>query len=154
MPEISAGILLFRETSTGPRILLAHPGGPFFATKDDGAWTIPKGLIIADEEPAAAARREFAEEVGWLPAGELHPLGSVKLRSGKVVHGFALQSTETEADMIARFAPGAFTMEWPPHSDRMAEFPECDRIQFFSLDEARARINPAQLPFLDRLGEL
>jgi predicted NUDIX family NTP pyrophosphohydrolase len=152
MAEISAGILLFRDTPDGPRVLLAHPGGPFFVNKDAGAWTIPKGLIAPGEDPAAAARREFAEELGWQSGGELSPLGTVKLRSGKLVHGFAVRSDESEEALLDRFAPGVFTMEWPPRSGRSAEFPEVDRIQFFDLAEAKTRINPGQLAFLERLA--
>jgi predicted NUDIX family NTP pyrophosphohydrolase len=152
--EVSAGILLFRETPDGPRVLLAHPGGPFFVNKDAGAWTIPKGLITPDEDPATAARREFAEELGWQPVGDLLPIGSVKLRSGKLVHGYAIRSDEAEESLLARFAPGVFSMEWPPRSGRAAEFPEVDRIQFFALVEAKARINSAQSPFLDRLADV
>jgi predicted NUDIX family NTP pyrophosphohydrolase len=152
--EISAGILLYRESPGGPRVLLAHPGGPFFVNKDAGAWTIPKGLIAPGEDPSAAARREFAEELGWEPAGELLSIGTVKLRSGKLVHGFAIRSDETEEACLARFAPGVFSMEWPPRSGRTAEFPEVDRIQFFDVPEARIRINPAQQSFLDRLSRL
>ena len=122
--------------------------------KDAGAWTIPKGLIALGEDPSAAARREFAEELGWEPVGDLLSIGTVKLRSGKLVHGFAIRSEETEEAYLARFAPGVFRMEWPPRSGRTAEFPEVDRIQFFTLAEAKTRINPAQQPFLDRLADL
>jgi predicted NUDIX family NTP pyrophosphohydrolase len=153
MNEISAGILLYRVAPGGPRVLLAHPGGPFFVNKDEGAWTIPKGLIRPGEDPRAAARREFAEEVGWQLSGELSSLGQVKLRSGKLVHGYAAATDEFEEATLARFVPGTFTMEWPPRSGKTAQFPEVDRIEFFALDEARAKINPAQRPFLDRLGE-
>ena len=149
---VSAGILLYRETDDGVRVLLAHPGGPFFAKKDVGAWTIPKGLVGADEELAAAALREFEEELGWRPEGELTPLGEVTLKSGKRVIAFALRSHEEEAAMLARFAPGVFRMEWPPKSGKMAEFPEVDRVAFFSLDEARDKLNPAQGALLDMLA--
>jgi predicted NUDIX family NTP pyrophosphohydrolase len=150
----SAGIVLYRETPASLRVLLAHPGGPFFAKKDAGAWTLPKGLLNPDEDTAAAARREFAEECGWRPDGGLVPLGEVKLRSGKRVAGFALLTQETEESLLAKFAPGTFTMEWPPRSGASDEFPEVDRIEFFSLEEAKPKLNPGQIPFLDRLAEL
>jgi predicted NUDIX family NTP pyrophosphohydrolase len=150
----SAGILLYRQTPGGPRVLLAHPGGPFFAKKDAGAWTLPKGLISPSEDVEAAARREFAEELGWQPAGPLAPLGDATLRSGKRVTAFALLSADQESEILGRFHPGLFTMEWPPRSGKMAEFPEIDRIEFYSLPEARAKLNPAQAAFLDRLAAL
>jgi predicted NUDIX family NTP pyrophosphohydrolase len=152
--SMSAGILLYRSTAEGVRVLLAHPGGPFFAKKDEGAWSIPKGLIESGEDQAAAALREFEEELGWRPAGELHPLGEVRLKSGKRVIAFALASDESEAAMLARFSPGMFQMEWPPRSGRSTEFPEVDRIAFFSLDEAVRKLSPAQAPLVERLREL
>jgi predicted NUDIX family NTP pyrophosphohydrolase len=151
MPR-SAGILLYRVEQNAPRVLLAHPGGPFFAKKDLGAWTIPKGLVDPGEDPRDAARREFAEELGWRPTGELVDLGEVTLRSGKHITAFALRSEEAEASMLARFNPGTFTMPWPPRSGKLAEFPEVDRIEFFPLAEAARRLNPAQAPLLDRLA--
>jgi predicted NUDIX family NTP pyrophosphohydrolase len=150
----SAGILLYCETGDGAQVLLAHPGGPYFARKDVGAWTIPKGLINSTETPAEAARREFEEEAGWSPTGELHALGEVRLKSGKRVLAFALKSAEDPAELLARFSPGTFTMEWPRASGSFAEFPEVDRIEFFSLEAAREKINAAQQPLLDRLHEL
>jgi predicted NUDIX family NTP pyrophosphohydrolase len=150
----SAGILLYRETPTGPRVLLAHPGGPFFAKKDAGAWSIPKGLIDSGEEPEAAARREFEEECGWRSDGDLAPLGEATLRSGKRVIAFALRVDDSEDALLSKFAPGRFTMQWPPRSGKQVNFPEVDRIEFFSLDEARTKINPAQAVFLDRLADL
>jgi predicted NUDIX family NTP pyrophosphohydrolase len=135
-------------------VMLAHPGGPFFQRKDAGAWTIPKGLMNADEPPEDAARREFEEEVGWRPEGELHPLGEVHLKSGKRVIAFALRTHEDPAQLYERFSPGVFTMEWPRGSGKLVELPEVDRIEFFALDAAREKINPAQAPLLDRLVEL
>jgi predicted NUDIX family NTP pyrophosphohydrolase len=153
--NVSAGILLYRSTPDGRRVLLAHPGGPFFAKKDDGAWSIPKGLIETNEEPAAAAAlREFEEELGWRPTGDLHPLGEVRLKSGKRVIAFALASDESEAAMLAQFSPGSCQMEWPPRSGRRREFPEVDRIAFFTLDEAVRKLNPAQAALVERLEEL
>ncbi len=150
----SAGVLLYRQTANGLRVLLAHPGGPFFAHKDAGAWTLPKGLVNPEELLTEAALREFEEELGWRPTGELHPLGEVKLRSGKIVSGFAMLTGENEEAVLAMFVPGTFTMPWPPRSGRHADFPEVDRVEFFSLAEAREKLNPAQAPFLDRLQEL
>lgn len=152
MPDsLSAGILLYRRTAGGLRLLLAHPGGPYYVNRDVGAWSIPKGLVAPGEELEAAARREFQEELGWSPAGGLLPLGEVRLRSGKRVVGFAMCAVESEADMLAKFAPGTFTMEWPPQSGRTAAFPEVDRVAFFTVDEARRKLNPAQAALVDRL---
>ena len=151
---LSAGILLYRLLPGGVRVMLAHPGGPFFAKKDHGAWTIPKGLLNPGEAVEAAARREFAEEVGWQPLGKLLPIGEIALPSGKRVIGFALQSEESEAAVLARFAPGTFAMPWPPRSGQLAQFPEVDRVEFFSKSEAAARIHPAQAKFLERLHDL
>jgi predicted NUDIX family NTP pyrophosphohydrolase len=134
--------------------MLAHPGGPFFQRKDAGAWTIPKGLLNADEPPEEAARREFEEEVGWRLEGELHPLGEVRMKSGKRLIAFALRTHEDPAELQEKFSPGVFTMELPRGSGRFVETPEVDRIEFFALDAARKKINPAQAPLLDRLLEL
>jgi predicted NUDIX family NTP pyrophosphohydrolase len=150
----SAGILLYCLEENAPRVLLAHPGGPYFAKKDLGAWTIPKGLIDRGEDPRDAARREFAEELGWRPIGELVDLGEVALRSGKHVIAFAVRSAVAEDVILARFNPGRFTMPWPPRSGKLAEFPEVDRIEFFPLAEAARRLNPAQAPLVDRLAAL
>jgi predicted NUDIX family NTP pyrophosphohydrolase len=144
-------VLLYRVDADAISVLLGHPGGPFFGAKDAGAWTVPKGLVHPGEDLADAAVREFAEEAGWRPAGQLHALGEVRLRSGKRVAAFALRTHERPADLLDRFAPGVFSMEWPPRSGRMQEFPEIDRIDFFPLALAHEKINPAQRPFLDRL---
>jgi predicted NUDIX family NTP pyrophosphohydrolase len=151
---VSAGILLYREAAEAKRVLLAHPGGPFFARKDAGAWTIPKGLVDPGEDLADAALREFEEELGWRPAGDLAPLGEVKLKSGKRVVAFALRAAESEQEMLAQFSPGKFSMEWPRGSGRSVEFPEVDRIAFFAVEAARSAINPAQAPLLERLCKL
>ncbi|MEA2382315.1 MAG: hypothetical protein QOH72_2286 [Solirubrobacteraceae bacterium] len=146
----SAGILLHRRRAGAHEVLLVHPGGPFWANKDAGAWSIPKGEYEDGEEPRAAALREFAEELGTPPPdGELVALGEVRQRSGKVVTAWALAG-DADAD-VAR--SNTFTMEWPPRSGEMREFPEVDRAAWFSLDEARERILPAQAPLLDRLAE-
>ena len=145
----SAGLLLFRRRPD-LELLIAHMGGPFWARKDEHAWTIPKGEYQPDEDAFAAARREFAEELGVLPTGALLPLGSIRQRAGKIVHGFAM---EGDFD-LSRFASNVFEMEWPPKSGRIAEFPEVDRAEWLSPDAARGKINPAQIPFLDRLADL
>jgi predicted NUDIX family NTP pyrophosphohydrolase len=150
----SAGLLIFRRSPDGLRVLIAHPGGPYFAKRDLGAWTIPKGLIDLDEDPRDAALREFAEEVGWRPecdASELIDLGETKLRSGKRVTAFALRTDEPEADIMARFAPGVFALEWPPRSGQFQDFPEVDRIAFVTPEEAAQRLNSAQSLFIERL---
>jgi len=148
VPRTSAGILLYRLRPGGPEVLLGHMGGPFWARKDDGAWSIPKGEHGPEEDPRAAAAREFAEELGLpLPDGPLAELGEVRLSGGKRVRAFALA-----ADLdVTRVVPGVFTMEWPPRSGVQREFPEIDRAEWFPVDVARKKINPAQAAFLDRL---
>jgi predicted NUDIX family NTP pyrophosphohydrolase len=144
----SAGIALHRLTGREPEFLLLHPGGPFWAKKDAGAWSIPKGLIEAGETPLAAARREFAEELGLSPPeGEMVPLGEFRLPSRKIVTAFALRGDLDPAAM----RPGTFTMEWPPKSGNTAEFPEADRAAWFTLDAAAERITHGQLPILAAL---
>jgi predicted NUDIX family NTP pyrophosphohydrolase len=146
----SAGILLHRHRNGEREVLLVHPGGPFWAKKDLGAWSIPKGEYEDGEDARACALREFAEELGAPPPdGELVDLGEVRQRSGKVVTGWALEG-DADADAIQS---NTFTMEWPPRSGAMREFPEVDRAAWFSLGEARERILPAQAPLLDRLAE-
>jgi predicted NUDIX family NTP pyrophosphohydrolase len=146
----SAGILLHRHRNGEREVLLVHPGGPFWAKKDLGAWSIPKGEYEDGEDARACALREFAEELGAPPPdGELVDLGEVRQRSGKVVTGWALEG-DADADAIES---NTFTMEWPPRSGAMREFPEVDRAAWFSLGEARERILPAQAPLLDRLAE-
>jgi predicted NUDIX family NTP pyrophosphohydrolase len=146
----SAGILLHRRGDGDREVLLVHPGGPFWARKDLGAWSIPKGEYEDGEDPRACALREFSEELGAPPPdGELVDLGEVRQRGGKVVTAWAL---EGDADPAA-IRSNTFTIEWPPRSGRMREFPEVDRAGWFGLDEARERILPAQAPLLDRLAE-
>ena len=143
MPQRSAGILLFRRTGAEPEVLLIHPGGPFWAKKDDGVWSVPKGLIDPDEDTLAAAKREFQEETGCVPEGEPIPLGDFKPTS-KILTVFAL---EGDFD-LANFRSNAFSMEWPPKSGRTAEFPETDRAGWFTLAEAQKKILRGQLPIL------
>ncbi|GAA4003855.1 NUDIX domain-containing protein [Streptomyces sp. NBC_01352] len=146
----SAGLLLFRRTDHGPEVLLGHMGGPFFARRDAGAWTVPKGEYDPDEPAWDAARREFQEELGLPPPdGEAVPLGEVRQTGGKVVTAWAV-----EADLDpATVTPGTFLMEWPPKSGQTQEFPEIDRVEWFDLDRARSVIVKAQAAFLDRLAE-
>jgi predicted NUDIX family NTP pyrophosphohydrolase len=146
----SAGILLHRRGENGLEVLLVHPGGPFWAKKDLGAWSIPKGEHDDAEQALECALREFEEETGTRPAeGELDDLGTVRQKSGKVVQAWALEG-DLDADAIRS---NTFTMEWPPRSGANSEFPEVDRAAWFGLDAARVRINPAQVAFLDRLHD-
>jgi predicted NUDIX family NTP pyrophosphohydrolase len=150
MPERSAGILLYRVGDRSLEVLLVHPGGPFFARKDNGAWGIPKGLYEDDEEPLAAARREFAEELGSpCPDGPALELGEIRQKNGKRVTAWALEG-DLDAETITS---NTFTIEWPPRSGRRQEFPEIDRAGWFTLDAARVKILAAQAPLLDRLAE-
>ena len=149
--QSSAGILLHRAGNAGREVLLVHPGGPFWARKDAGAWSIPKGEHGDGEDARACALREFEEETGSAPApGELTDLGEVRQKSGKVVRAWA-QEGDLDAEAIRS---NTFVVEWPPRSGRQQTFPEVDRAGWFGLDEAREKINPAQAAFLDRLREL
>jgi predicted NUDIX family NTP pyrophosphohydrolase len=151
MAKRSAGILLYRVGPDGPEVLLVHPGGPFWAKRDLGAWSIPKGEYEDDEDPRACALREFGEELGTPPPeGPLTELGEIRQRGGKSVVAWALRG---DLD-VAAIRSNTFAVEWPPRSGRMREFPEVDRADWFPLDRARERLNPAQAPFIDRLAEL
>jgi predicted NUDIX family NTP pyrophosphohydrolase len=146
MPKQSAGLLMFRRTTGVIEVLLAHPGGPFWAKKDDGAWTIPKGDVEGGDL-LAAAKREFVEETS-LPLGEVFvELGEVRLKSGKRVHAWAF---EGDPD-LAQFASNTFALEWPPRSGNVQQFPEIDRVQFFALEDARRKLNAEQGELLSRL---
>ena len=150
MARRSAGILLHRVARGAPEVLLVHPGGPFWARRDAGAWSIPKGEYDDGEDPRACALREFEEEIGMaLPPGELVELGSVKQKGGKVVSAWAAEG-DLDADSVRS---NTFTMEWPPRSGRTAEFPEIDRAGWFGVEEAREKLVAAQAEFLDRLLE-
>jgi predicted NUDIX family NTP pyrophosphohydrolase len=150
MKGISAGILLYREMRHRTLVLLVHPGGPFWARKDLGAWSIPKGEIPEGEPAEVTARREFEEELGIPAQGELVALGEIRQKGGKVVHAWAM-----EGDLDAsKIHSNTFQMEWPPRSGKMKEFPEVDRAEFFPLEEARKKINPAQAEFLERLERI
>ena len=144
----SAGLLLYRGGPENLELFLAHPGGPFFRRRNTGVWTLPKGIIEPDECAEETARREFREEVGFMPEGELIPLGMVQQRGGKIVAGFAVAG-----DLPNRFEleSNTFEMEWPPKSGHRARFPEIDRAAFFLPEEARQKLNPAQVAFIDRL---
>ncbi len=143
----SAGILLYRRTG-GLEVLLAHPGGPLWARKDEGAWSIPKGEMDEGEDRQAAACREFLEETGHgVPPGPLVDLGSVTQRGGKVVHAWAIEG-DLDASLLRS---NTFEMEWPPRSGRTATFPEIDRFEWFRPADARRKINPAQAELIDRL---
>jgi predicted NUDIX family NTP pyrophosphohydrolase len=143
----SAGLLMFRRTSGALEVLLAHPGGPFWHGKHEGAWTIPKGGIHDGERPPDSAIREFREETGFDPCGPYIALGQIVQRSGKIVHAWAFEGNCDPAQLVSMLT----TAEWPPRSGRQISIPEIDRIQFFSIDEARTLINPAQVALLDRL---
>jgi predicted NUDIX family NTP pyrophosphohydrolase len=147
MPRVSAGILLYRQRDRLVEVLLVHPGGPFFRGKDAGAWTIPKGEPNPDEDLLTAARREFAEEVGFVPEGPFVELGTIRQRGGKEVHAWAASG---DCDPTA-IRSNSFSIEWPSKSGQFRSFPEIDRAGFFTLDEARQKINPAQAALLDAL---
>lgn len=146
----SAGILLYRGTGRAVEVLLAHPGGPFWRHRDDGAWSLPKGEYDSGEEPLAAARREFEEELGLpVPAGEPVELGSVRQKGGKIVTAWAVEGDLDPRDID----PGVFEIEWPRGSGRVVAFPEVDRVAWFDLETARGKILAGQRPLLDRLAE-
>lgn len=145
----SAGLLLFRRSAGRVEVLLGHMGGPFWAKKDEAAWSLPKGELEEGEEPEAAARREFTEELGLpVPDGPFRPLGEVR-QSGKLVTAWALEA-DLDPDTIV---PGTFDLEWPPRSGKVQQFPEVDRVAWFDLDTAREKLVKGQRAFLDRLAE-
>ncbi len=145
----SAGILVYKHVRGAPQVLLAHPGGPYWAKKDLGAWTIPKGEFD-DEEPLDAARREFEEEIGQPIEGDFTALTPVRQPSGKIVYAFAV-----EADVdVSKVRSNLFEMEWPPRSGRKQSFPEVDRAMWVDMSEARRRIQPGQAPILNELLSL
>ena len=144
----SAGILVFRRTSGQVEVLIGHMGGPFWARKDTAAWSIPKGEIDEDEQPLAAARREFAEELGLAPpAGDPIDLGEVRQSGGKLVSVWAIEGDLDPADVV----PGTFQVEWPPRSGQLREFPELDRVEWLTVELAADKLVTAQRVFLDRL---
>lgn len=147
MPATSAGLLVFRGTADDVEVFLVHPGGPYWARKDLGAWSIPKGEISPDEDPLRAAHREFEEETGSAVAGPTIALGEIRQTSGKLVHAWAVRG-DLDA---AQIRSNTFELEWPPRSGVLRAFPEVDRAAWFAIDEARRRILPSQAPLLDRL---
>ena len=149
MAKISAGILLFRRRPAGVEVMLVHPGGPFWARKDAGAWSIPKGLVNEGEDWLAAAKREFLEETGMAIEGEFLDLGAHKQPGGKTIVAFAREGDFDPASLKSN----AFSIEWPPHSGRMAEFPEVDRAAWYSIDEAIEKMNKGQRPIIAALAE-
>jgi predicted NUDIX family NTP pyrophosphohydrolase len=144
--EISAGLLMFRRRPS-LEVLLGHPGGPYWGRKDDGAWSIPKGLVEGNDDLIAAAQRELAEETGFVADGTFTPLAPVRQTSGKIVHAFAV-----EADFdLKRFTSNTFEIEWPPRSGRRRAFPEIDRVGYFGIDEAMRKILAYQQPLIREL---
>ena len=146
MGKISAGILLYRWRQSRLEVFLVHPGGPFWARRDEGAWSIPKGEFLPGDDPLAAARREFAEETGLAADGEAVALQPIRQAGGKVVHAFALEGDVDPAAIVSN----RFTLEWPPRSGRRQEFPEVDRAGWFGLAAARQKLLPSQHGLLDQ----
>jgi len=147
MSKKSAGLLLFREASGCLEVFLVHPGGPYWAKKDDGAWSIPKGEFDDTEDPLAAAKREFAEETGFTVEGEMSPLEPLRQPSGKLVYAWAIEKDLNPSELKSN----TFSMEWPPKSGRLQEFPEVDRAAWFAVGEARRKILKGQTGFLVQL---
>jgi len=148
MKKKSSGLLMYHLVGDDLEVFLVHPGGPYFAKKDEGAWSIPKGEIEEGEDLLECAIREFHEEIGFLPKGEFIPLDWVKQKGGKVVHAWAFAG---EWDNKMRLKSNLFEIEWPPRSGKIQKFPEIDKAEFFSLSVAVEKINPAQVEFLARL---
>jgi predicted NUDIX family NTP pyrophosphohydrolase len=148
MPKESAGLLLYRIRDSRYEVFLIHPGGPFWAKKDDAAWSIPKGEFAAGEEPLAAARREFTEETGFIAAGPFVELGTIKSSPGKLLHAFAAPAELDPAKIVSN----TFELEWPPRSGRRAAFPEVDRAAWFPLEVAATKLHRGQVELLARLG--
>jgi predicted NUDIX family NTP pyrophosphohydrolase len=149
MPKRSAGILVFRRKGAQLEVLLVHPGGPFWKNKEAGAWSIPKGEPQEGEALLSAAQRELREEIGLEAQGDLKDLGTIQQKGGKTVHAWAFEVDPATAVVQVS---NSFELEWPPRSGKMQTFPEIDRAEFFSLEEAQTRINQAQSAFLERLS--
>jgi predicted NUDIX family NTP pyrophosphohydrolase len=147
MTKKSAGILMYRYVENAFEVLLVHPGGPFWSKRDVGAWSIPKGEFGPNEDPETSAKREFAEELGIQPEGDLLPLGEIRQRGGKVVIAFALRGNFD----VSVLRSNTFEIEWPPRSGKVESFPEVDRAEWFDLTAARDKIIEGQRPFLDRI---
>ncbi|MGQ9687487.1 MAG: NUDIX domain-containing protein [Desulfobaccales bacterium] len=150
MAKHSAGLLLYRRRRGRLEVFLVHPGGPFWAQKDAGAWSIPKGLFEPPEDALTAACREFREETGFTASGPFVPLKPQKQKSGKIIQVFACEGEVAPEKLQSN----TFTLEWPPHSGKLAEFPEVDRGAWFSLEEAKEKIQPGQSGFLEELRDL
>jgi predicted NUDIX family NTP pyrophosphohydrolase len=150
MAKKSAGLLMYRRRQSGLEVFLVHPGGPFWARKDEGAWSIPKGEYAPGEDPLETARREFQEETGFEAGGDFIPLTPRKQPSGKVISAWALEG-DCDASLIKS---NTFSMEWPPRSGRQQEFPEVDRAGWFTVPAAKEKILKGQVPFLDELNEI
>ena len=149
MAKISAGLIMYRMRDKNLEVLLVHPGGPIWAKRDEGAWSIPKGGIAPDENPLSAAKREFQEETGFHPEGEFMALGSITQKAGKIVHAWAFLGDCDTKSVKSKI----FKMEWPPKSGTEMEFPETDKAEFFGAEDAKKKINPAQIELLTRLEE-
>ncbi len=147
MAKQSAGILLYRKNNDELQVLLVHPGGPFFKNKDLGTWSIPKGEFLPDEDPLEAAKREFTEETGQQVDGNFIPLPPVTLKSGKKVYAWAVEGDIDHEVIVSNL----FEIEWPPKSGKLQSFPEIDRAAWFTIDEAREKINSAQVGFLENI---
>jgi len=147
MAKESAGLLLFRKISAHVEVLLVHPGGPYWASKDEGAWSIPKGELDANEDPFEAAKREFAEETGLVPSGKVIPLEPLRQPGGKLIYAWAMNGDFDPAELKSDM----FALEWPPKSGRLQEFPEVDRAAWLSIEQARHKIVKGQAPFLLQL---
>jgi predicted NUDIX family NTP pyrophosphohydrolase len=146
----TAGLLLYRIRNSAIEVFLVHPGGPFWAKKDEGAWSIPKGEFADDEQPLSAAKREFQEETGFSMEGNFMALAPLKQRSGKLVYAWALEG-DCDAGAIKS---NLFSMEWPPRSGKRQEYPEVDRASWFTLESAKRRIVPGQIAFLEELQQM
>ncbi len=148
MAKRSAGLLMFRRRDSDVEVLLIHPGGPYWTGKDNSAWSIPKGEIEIDEREQDAAKREFEEETGLVPRGELYPLKPVRLKSGKAVYAWFFEGDWDPMNLKS----STFAIEWPPRSGRIVEYPEADRAAWFTLEEAMVKIQQGQIGFLEELS--
>jgi predicted NUDIX family NTP pyrophosphohydrolase len=150
MPKQSAGLLLYRKMNNRLEFFLMHPGGPFFKNKDTGAWSIPKGEFMDDEDPLSAAKREFREETGNSIDGDFISLAPVTLKSGKIVHAWAVEGDINHETIFSNL----FEMEWPPKSGKKQSFPEIDRAAWFDVETAKIKVNAAQVGFIESLIEM
>jgi len=148
MAKKSAGLIMYIHKNSELKIFLVHPGGPYFVKKDDACWSIPKGLIEDNEDKLATAVREFEEETGMKPSGDFIPLGEITMKSGKLIYAWAFEGKE-DAEFL--FKSNLFEMEWPPNSGKKENFPEADKFEFFSVEEAKKKINPSQIPLINNL---